>query len=529
MKRLIASACMTAALLGSCNVSTADEFRTQRCMNMGNALDAPNEGDWGHVIQKDSFRVIKQAGFDTVRIPIRWSAHTGGGPDYRIDPRFFARVDQVINQALAQNLQIMINIHHFEELNEAPQANKAKFLALWSQIASRYAGLPDSVYFEVLNEPNGNLKGQVMRDILTAGFYKIRETNPTRILILGGENWSGIDSLPSIPRINDRNQVYTFHYYDPFEFTHQKASWTDLVNSPSKGWGNRQDRQQLKDAAQYAAKAQADLGIPIFLGEIGAYQKAPYEDVVRYTEETRKAFEGAGLSWCVWSFTETFPFYDQNRKRWDSRKLAALGMNSAPQSRPYDPTAGHAAAQQSSFPVRPFQGKTLDEVFIQIQRDIGRKGLLITSPYPEELGYYGPASVKVVKDAGVPDGEAIEITARKGANPWDSALNGTLFTPIRRGDTLLMSYWAKVVRGPGEIASVGLQLANEPYSALRTKPERLTREWKQYFVTTKAQQSYGADQVSYTMHTAAASQTLRVGPILIMNLGQNVPEERLPK
>lgn len=529
MKRFLLGASFLAAMLVSYNVSLADTFKTQRCINMGNALDAPKEGEWGHVIQKDSFRAIKQAGFDTVRIPIRWSAYTGRGPDYKIDPRFFARVDEVINQALAQNLQIIINIHHFEELNENPSANRGKFITLWEQIASRYAGLPSSVYFEVLNEPNGNLKGDVMRDILTAGFNKIRETNPTRILIMGGENWSGINSLPSIPRLNDPNQVFTFHYYDPFKFTHQKASWTDLKNSPTKGWGSRQDRRELKEAAEYAAKAQVDLGIPLFLGEIGAYEKAPYEDVVKYTEETRRAFEGAGLSWCVWSFTATFPFYDQDSRQWDSRKLAALGLNGAPQSRPYDPTANFPQAQHSSFPQRAFKGETLEEVFVQMQRDIGHKALLYTTPFPEELGYYGPASVKLVKDSGVPDGEALEITSNKGENPWDSALNGTLFAPIKRGDTLLMSYWAKVVRGPGEIASVGLQLANEPYSGIITRPERLTPEWKQYFISTKADQNYRADQVGFTLQTAGAAQTLRVGPILIMNFGQNVPESRLPR
>lgn len=528
MKRFILSAGLTAALLGSFNASFADTFNTKRCMNMGNALDAPKEGEWGHIIQKESFSLVKDAGFDTVRIPIRWSAHTGGGPDYKINRKFFARVDEVINQALAQNLQIIINIHHFEELNENPQANFAKFIALWDQIATRYASLPKSVYFEVLNEPNGALGGDIMRQILTAGFDKIRETNPTRILILGGEEWSGINTLPSIPRINDKNQVYTFHYYDPFKFTHQKASWTDLENSGTVRWGSRADKEELARAAAFAKNAQAELGFPLFLGEVGAYEKAPYEDIVQYTNATRQAFEQAGISWCVWNFTATFPFYDRQKGGWDLEKLGALGMGPKAASYAQSVIAPRAAESSSYKPV-DYRGKSLDQVFMEMQKNMGRKGILALSPFIEDLNHYGPASFSQVSDRGVPDGKAIEIRTRKGANPWDSALTGTLGVPIKRGDTLLMSYWAKAVNGPGDIASVGFQLANEPYTSLKTSSETYGPNWKQYHISVTADRNYRPDEMGYTMQVAGAAQTLRVGPVLIMNLGQNMPEGRLPK
>lgn len=326
MTRYLLSGCMMLALAAGFQNSGADTFETKRCINMGNALDAPTEGAWGHTIEERSFRKIKEAGFDTVRLPVRWSAHTSTGPDYTIDPEFFARVTEVINQALEQDLKVIINIHHFEELNENPKGNFEKFMSLWSQIAARYASLPENVYFEILNEPNQELSGDLMRTILGEAFQEIRKTNPTRILILGGENWSGINSLPSIPAIDDPNQVYTFHYYDPFEFTHQKAGWTDLKDNGTVKWGSREDKEQLEAAADYAKQVQTELGIPFFLGEIGAYEKAPYEDVVDYTKHTREAFEEAGISWCVWNFTATFPFYDSSTQAWDKAKLSALGL-----------------------------------------------------------------------------------------------------------------------------------------------------------------------------------------------------------
>ena len=72
-----------------------------RGINLGNALEAPREGDWGVVLQADYFTRIAKAGFQTVRIPIRWSAHTGDVPAYKIDPDFFNRVDWAIHLPLA--------------------------------------------------------------------------------------------------------------------------------------------------------------------------------------------------------------------------------------------------------------------------------------------------------------------------------------------------------------------------------------------------------------------------------------------
>jgi len=511
---LIAS--LTASILLTIPLSAqADTFKTKRCMNMGNALDAPAEGAWGHVIEAQSFKTIAQAGFDTVRIPVRWSAHTGGAPDYKIKDRFFRRVSEVIDQALAQDLQVILNIHHFEALNEAPEENYAKFIALWGQIATRYKDLPESVYFEIINEPNGNFEGGLMRKIVAQGFKKIRESNPTRILIMGGDNWSGIKSLPTIPAIVDPNQVYTFHYYDPFKFTHQKAGWTDLKNSGKEKWGSSADRAELRAAAQYAGQVQKDTGIPIFLGEIGAYEKAPYRDVVNYTRETREAFEAAGISWCVWNFTATFPFYNSTSKQWDVNKLAALGLS--PNLKVAKQISKDRTAKAGGS---PYAGQSIDYAFNALRRKIGRDGDLIMPPFADQLGKYGVVKTKVVKDSGVPDGKATEVkVSRKGQNPWDGGLSGAIPGAIEKGDKLIMSYWAKTVKGEGLIANAGLQLNSAPYTAMTLEPANVGPQWQQFFITATAQQDYGQSEAGYTIQLAGAKQVVRIGPVFILNLG----------
>ena len=54
--------------------------RLGRGVNLGNALEAPNEGEWGMTLEAEFFRVIYQGGFDSVRVPIRWSNHAASQP-----------------------------------------------------------------------------------------------------------------------------------------------------------------------------------------------------------------------------------------------------------------------------------------------------------------------------------------------------------------------------------------------------------------------------------------------------------------
>lgn len=55
-------------------------FLASRCVNLGNALEAPNEGDWGYRIEPAHIRAIAAAGFDGIRLPVRWDAHAGAAP-----------------------------------------------------------------------------------------------------------------------------------------------------------------------------------------------------------------------------------------------------------------------------------------------------------------------------------------------------------------------------------------------------------------------------------------------------------------
>ncbi|MGC8779755.1 MAG: glycoside hydrolase family 5 protein [Anaerolineae bacterium] len=298
-----------------------------RGVNLGNALEAPREGEWGVVLQEEYFDLIRNAGFDAVRIPIRWSAHALPTEPYTVDPAFFRRVDWAVEQALARGLRAVINMHHYEELVADPAGQRARFLALWRQIADHYRPYPADLLFELLNEPNGKLDADAWNDLLVAGLAVVRETNPTRAIIIGPANWNGIDALPRLKLpADDRHIIATVHYYNPFHFTHQGAEWVQGSDRwlGAQWQGSDAERAAVaQDLGRAAAWATAN-DRPLYLGEFGAYSKADMASRVRWTNYVARQAESLGMSWAYWEFCAGFGIYDPARRAWNEDLLRAL-------------------------------------------------------------------------------------------------------------------------------------------------------------------------------------------------------------
>jgi endoglucanase len=286
-----------------------------KCINMGNMLEAPNEGEWGRGIADDDFQIIKAAGFDTVRIPIKWSAHALTTAPYTIDPTFMARVKRVVALAEAQNLGIMINVHHYTELMDAPAAHTERLAALWKQIAAEFSTASSRVWFELLNEPTNNLTNANLLSVLNPSLAEIRKTNPTRPVIIGGQWASSWPSLKSLELPNDPYVVPTIHYYDPFEFTHQGAHWVSRPPKLGRTYGTARDIKNLNTVINYNIQDYINrTGRVPFVGEYGAidHPEVPLSERIKYYQTVSSAFAQAGMQTCAWSYTNTFRLREQN-------------------------------------------------------------------------------------------------------------------------------------------------------------------------------------------------------------------------
>ena len=330
-------------------------------VNLGNYLEVPPGQRWNVTVTADEFVAMRAEGFDHVRVPVGWQHYTGPAPDFTLSPEIFARVDFVVTNALHNHLAVMINIHHFDELDTNPAVATDEFLKIWSQIAAHYRDFPVPLAFELDNEPHAKATTAVMNPIYAQAIAEIRETNPHRTIFVEPGNWGGIDELKNLVLPPDNNIIVSVHCYDPFYFTHQGATWAGddvkplkdirfpgpppkpLVLDPTlhlnrwvTNWlaryntlpadKNPSGPVAFEDKLKYCRAWSDYYGRPVHLGEFGAYTKADAQSRANFYAAFSRACKTNHLGWAIWDWSAGFRYWDrQNRRPMPGMREALFG------------------------------------------------------------------------------------------------------------------------------------------------------------------------------------------------------------
>ncbi|MGD0552185.1 MAG: glycoside hydrolase family 5 protein [Sedimentisphaerales bacterium] len=330
---LLAIVLTAPVLLASTDVNLNDPFVVNkligRGVNIGNALDREVELDdeWSFIVKDEHFQLIKDAGFNSVRLTVRWSTRAMDKPPYTIDPNFLKRVDQAVNSAMSRNLALVINFQNYFEFFRDPNGLKPKFLAIWEQLAEHYKGYPNTLIFELLNEPQENIKAGDWNALIKETLAIVRKTNPNRTIVIGPANFNGIAGLRflALPE-DDRNIILTIHYYEPYHFTHQGTSWTKDSNDwlGTKWTGSDAEKLVIKKDFNAVAGWARARNRPVYLGEFGSYEKADMDSRALWTKCIADEAVAHGFSFTYWQFTYNMAVYDRDSKTWVKPLLEAL-------------------------------------------------------------------------------------------------------------------------------------------------------------------------------------------------------------
>jgi endoglucanase len=314
--------------------------------NLGNYLEAPPKQSWGVTVSADEFAAMKREGFDHVRVPIGWHHYARAAPDFALAPEIFAKADFCVTNALNNGLAVLINIHHFNELDQDPTNTAEEFVALWRQIAAHYQHFPPQLAFELDNEPHEQATTILMNPIYTRAIAAIRKSNPNRTIFVEPGNWGSISELKHLVLPPDENLIVSVHCYEPFYFTHQGATWTDgqtpvtgiifpgppatpLVPDTKlslKPWvldwikkyntlpaeKNPSSPAAFTGLLKYAHGWSEYYGRPVHVGEFGAFTKADEKSRANFYGAFRRAAEAENLGWCIWDWSAGFRYW--NRK-----------------------------------------------------------------------------------------------------------------------------------------------------------------------------------------------------------------------
>jgi endoglucanase len=317
--------------------------RYMRGVNLSGWLDAPPGQDWGSHYTARDFSEVRAEGFDHVRLPIAWNYYTGPSPACTLSNNILSNADFLVTNSLQAGLNVLIDIHNFDELCTNFSGTTNKFYAIWEQLAAHYSNSPPQVAFELDNEPNGGATTVLLNPVYAEVIRRIRLTNPGRTIFVAPGQWDGISELGNLLLPDsDSNLVVTVHCYDPFYFTHQGANWAGpdpatlgvlfpgpppTPITPAAGIGDYVTnwfaeyntlpaavnpsspiafQAELKTARQWSDF----YGRPVHVGEFGAYTMADPVSRVNFYRAFRSTVEALGLGWAMWDWKGGFKYWD---------------------------------------------------------------------------------------------------------------------------------------------------------------------------------------------------------------------------
>ncbi len=349
---------------------TAQTLSFTKGVNLTNWFQAPDAQSipFSKFGRRD-FAQIKSLGCDVIRLPINLHAMAGPAPDYTLDPLFLGLLDSAVNWAELLDLHLILDNHTFDPASITLPSVEEVLVKVWPQMATRYASRSNKVYYEILNEPHGIADatwGAIQGRVIQA----IRAVDSVHTLIVGPAAFNSYYNLDQMPVYTDANLIYTFHFYDPFIFTHQGATWVgipleDLSNMPypydpdsmpalppslSNTWVSGAYQDYANIGTDSMIQTQLDIAIafsqsrnvPVFCGEFGVYQPNSKEsDRVRWYETVRTKLEAAGIPWTIWDYRGGFGVFQENTQELFDHHLnlpllTALGLNTPPQT-PFQP------------------------------------------------------------------------------------------------------------------------------------------------------------------------------------------------
>lgn len=284
----------------------------QKGINLGNTLEPPRPGQWNNSYPKEYyFDMYKSAGFNCIRVPVRWDKHTSYSSPYKIEEGWLDSVETVLDWGLERDLFIVVNAHHDDWIkqNYTDPNMRARFDSIWSQISQRFKDKSEKLIFEILNEPNGLTKQQndeMHQRILSI----IRKTNPTRIVIFQGHNWGGSDELIVAAIPDDDYVIGSFHSYDPY-----------LFGLEGEGtWGTTNDINTLRNKFLKVKNWSDANNIPVFLGEFGAVRSCDYNSRMKHYKTYVEFAQTYGFTSCAWDDGGDFRIMERSAREWDEVK-----------------------------------------------------------------------------------------------------------------------------------------------------------------------------------------------------------------
>lgn len=245
------------------------------------------ETAWNNPVTTEAMiRSVREAGFDAIRIPVRWEGHITDYDKMTIDPIWMARVKEVVDYAIAQDMQVILNTHHelwleYNPLYRFQTRINDRLTKIWTQIAETFAQYDGRLAFAGTNEVQINWAQPTAENLAVQNSYNQTFVNAVRAT--GGKNHYrnliiqtyscnpryGISGLVVPDDVVEGRLSVEFHYYDPYEYCGSGKYYYWGEQYRQYGETPTSDEEAMKNLLIQAQNAWWQKGLGVIVGEYG--------------------------------------------------------------------------------------------------------------------------------------------------------------------------------------------------------------------------------------------------------------------
>jgi endoglucanase len=360
---VLAASVLIAAVLGTgllAKPGSTDRHRIDgvpqaRYERLARGMNIPSWFNWGpddpaeilKLFPTSQLEGLKRMGFDYVRVPVNlWLLLDRENPDVP-KPAAMAALHTAIERILATGLAVTVDLHTVDEgredlawgkMLERDDAFVDVYVRFWRGFASELSRHdPERTFLELMNEPEfWKMPDRWTRQIQPRVAAAAREGAPQHTIIATAPRNSWPVTLVSTEPLPDPNVVYTFHYYDPFVFTHQGFKGGPLeevigLRYPADmgtiyGMLDKVTNEQRFKLVKYGleqwnrSNVERDIatvvewrdryGVQVICNEFGVVRNtAPGPDRIQWFHDVRRVFEDAHIGWAMWEYGGWFGLF----------------------------------------------------------------------------------------------------------------------------------------------------------------------------------------------------------------------------
>lgn len=357
-------------VLAICEMAVGQSVAFQRAANLRHGINLSgwfaSSGDlsaqhFASFTNAADLKAIHAMGFDFVRLGVDPGLIERHGEVAAANPEALAALDHAVSEALANKLSVVLCVFPDDEFKRGLETDRGvdDFTQLWRILAAHFVSQdPDHVFYELINEPEVHDPYRWM-GIQARVVAAIRQIDKAHTIVATAANYSSLPDLLVLEPVRDANVIYNFHFYEPYQFTHQGASWgaddwiyykdipfpatASQLSEPMKrvpgdlaryslylygadGW----NAQAIAGRIAFAAAWARERGVPLICDEFGAYRDtAPPDSRARWIAAVREALEANHIGWAMWDYRGNFGVVTRTATEItpDDAILKALGLN----------------------------------------------------------------------------------------------------------------------------------------------------------------------------------------------------------